>query len=267
MSFNRLATAMRFVIRVQLFASLTLLLMLVAPRANAQAQPADSKPAETKPAEPKPGERKPYPGSYRTFFLASVTTQNDLNDIQTALRNLLPNAKIYGVASKNAISLWASPDDFLLTEKVLADIDRSRKTYRLTYSIAETDNGKSIGTQHYSLIAVSGNKTTFKQGSRTPIVTGAIDSATSKANTQVQYVDLGLNIEATVDGEGLHSKIEQSSLSEERSGLGAQDPIVRQTVLDGTSILTPGKPIVLGSLDIAGTTHHKEIEVVAELVQ
>ena len=48
--------------------------------------------------------------------------------------------------------------------------------------------------------------------------------------------------------------------------MGARDPIVRQTVLDGQSNLTPGKTVVLGSLDIPGGTRHEEIEVAAELV-
>jgi len=38
-------------------------------------------------------------------------------------------------------------------------------------------------------------------------------------------------------------------------------------VLDDTSTLTPGKSLVLGSLDIPGTTRKQEIEVVAELVK
>ena len=46
-----------------------------------------------------------------------------------------------------------------------------------------------------------------------------------------------------------------------------QDPILRQTVLDATTNLTPGKATVLGSLDIPGSTRHEEIEVAAELVQ
>jgi hypothetical protein len=34
--------------------------------------------------------------------------------------------------------------------------------------------------------------------------------------------------------------------------VGEQDPIVRQTVLEGTSFLTLGTPLMLGSVDIPG---------------
>ena len=41
---------------------------------------------------------------------------------------------------------------------------------------------------------------------------------------------------------------------------------MRQTVLDAISNLTPGKAVVLGSLDIPSSTRHEEIEVASELV-
>jgi hypothetical protein len=48
--------------------------------------------------------------------------------------------------------------------------------------------------------------------------------------------------------------------------VGAADPIIRQTVLEDSSYLMVGKPVVLGALDIPGGTRHQEIEVAAELV-
>jgi hypothetical protein len=102
-----------------------------------------------------------------------------------------------------------------------------------------------------------------------PIVTGV--SGDTATGTQVQYIDVGLSIEASADGylDGvrLHSKVEQTNLADEKSGIGAQDPIVRQTVLDGASTMVPGKPLILGSLDLPGATRKQEIEVVAELVK
>ena len=70
-----------------------------------------------------------------------------------------------------------------------------------------------------------------------------------------------------LDGESLHSKVIQTSVAEEKSVVGAQDPILRQTVLDGTSDLTVGKAMVLGALDIPGSTRHEEIAVAWELVK
>jgi hypothetical protein len=65
----------------------------------------------------------------------------------------------------------------------------------------------------------------------------------------------------------LRTKVVQSSVAEDKSGVGNSDPVIRQTTLEGTSTLVQGKPLVLGSLDVPGSTRHQEVEVVSELVR
>ena len=229
--------------------------------AGAQTQASDAKSVEAKAAS----------STYETIFLTYATRDSDLNDIQTDLRNLLPRVKIYGMPSQHAISLWATPEDMVLARKIISDLDRAKKVYRLTYTVADTDSGKRTGVEHYVLIVTSGEKSDFKQGSRVPIMTGSYDTGTTTSNSQVQYVDVGLNIEATLDGYGdgvrLRSKISQSSVADEKSGIGSQDPMIHQTQMEATATLEPGKPVVLGSLDLPGGTRKEEIEVVSELVK
>ena len=227
-----------------------------APCARSMAQSADSKPAEVMSG----GE------TYHSLYLASPL-QNDANDIVTDLRNMLPKARVYFVPSQSAISIRATPEDFAIAQKILAEIDKPRKVYRLTYTISESESGKPTGTQHFSLIVPSGGRTELTQGSKVPIVTGTSDAEKGTITSQVQYEDIGLKIQASLEGVRLHTKVEQSALAEEKSGAVAQDPIVRQTVLDGMSTLSQGKPVVLGSLDVPGSTRHQEIEVASELVQ
>jgi general secretion pathway protein D len=52
----------------------------------------------------------------QTFYLTNAWQQNDLNDVQTALRSVMPNAKFYGVQSQNAIVARGTPDELLLAE-------------------------------------------------------------------------------------------------------------------------------------------------------
>jgi hypothetical protein len=155
------------------------------------------------------------------------------------------------------------------TNSVPNPVQAGSKTYRLTYTLTETDEGKRVGTQHFAMIVVSGRKTVLKQGNRVPLVTGSV-STSGGAQTQVQYLDIGLNIDASIeesaDGVKLNTQVEQSSIAEEKSGLGTQDPIVRQAKLEGTSILTAGKPLILGSIDIPSTAKRLDIEVVMEHV-
>ena len=245
----------------QLFALSTLVLALFVLSANAQTQVADSRPVELKTS----------PETYQTLYLTSLTQVRDANDIVTDLRNMFPRAKLYYVPAQNAVSMRGTPDDIQLAQKILADIDRTKKTYRLTYTITETDDGKPVQTQHFAFLVASGERSTFKQGSRVPVVTGEFNDKTVTPNTQVQYLDVGLNVEASLgsysDGLKLQTKIEQSTVADEKSGVGSQDPIVRQTVLETTAALRPDKPLIVGSLDIPGSTRHRQVEVVSELVQ
>ena len=155
------------------------------------------------------------------------------------------------------------------TNPVPSPVQAGLKTYRLTYTLTETDGGKRVGTQHFAMIVVSGQKTVLKQGNRVPLVTGSV-STSGGAQTQVQYLDVGLNIDASIeesaDGVKLNTAFEQSSIAEGKSGFGTQDPIVRQAKLEGTSILTAGKPLILGSMEIPSSARRLDIEVVMEHV-
>src|ERR1700753_3385060 len=183
--------------RIQLCILLAMVLTSVARTAGAQT--VDSKPARL----------NTDTQTYQTLYLTN-STQRDVNDIQTDLRNMLPNAKLYLVSTQNAISMRGTPEDIQLAKKIISDIDRTMKIYRITYAITEIDNGRRLGTQHVALVMVSGGKTDFKQGSKVPVVTGVINDGIPNPNSQVQYVDVGLNIEAFLEGHSdglrLHSK-------------------------------------------------------------
>jgi general secretion pathway protein D len=73
----------------------------------------------------------------QTFYLSNAWQQNDLNDVQTALRNVMPNAKVYGVASQNAIVMRATPDELLLAQKLVNDLDKARAEVVVDIAILE----------------------------------------------------------------------------------------------------------------------------------
>jgi hypothetical protein len=64
----------------------------------------------------------------------------------------------------------------------------------------------------------------------------------------------------------LRTKFEQSSVADEKSNVGIQDPLIRQSVLEGESAMRPGKPMVVGSMELPGGKQI-EVSVVAELVK
>jgi type II secretory pathway component GspD/PulD (secretin) len=219
-------------------------------------------------AQTAPTDVKSNSDSFQTFYLNNVSDAHDVNEVVAGLRNLLdPIDKVYLLPSQNAILVRATPDQLVLAQKLLKDIDRAKKSYRLTYTFTETDDGKRIATQHFAIIVVSGGRTVLKNGSKVPIVT-ANPTSNATQNAEVTYIDIGLNIDASLDesinGMRLRTKVDRSSVAEERSGVGSADPVIRQTSLEGTSILTQGKQVMLGSLDIPSSTRHLDVEVVLE---
>ncbi len=259
------------------FFTVTLALALCASTAFAQPAPAAAKPAPdataAKPAsEPPCARQNPELCPERTFYLNNVSQQSEVNEIVTALRNTLPATdKIFLVESENAVVVRATPEDLALAEKLLNDLDRPKKNYRLTYTVTELDGSKQLGAQHYVMVAVSGQETVLKQGSKIPLATGSYSAggtAPAGVQTQFTYIDVGMNFAATLTGMGnnamLKSAVEQSSAPEKTDIAGVQEPIVRQSSLKGVALLAPGKPQLLGSMDIPGSASRLQIEVLME---
>jgi len=73
----------------------------------------------------------------QTFYLSNAWQQNDLNDVQTALRNVITDAKVYGVASQNAIVMRATPDELLLAQKLINDLDKARPEVVVDIAVLE----------------------------------------------------------------------------------------------------------------------------------
>jgi len=207
------------------------------------------------------------PQSYQMFYLKNATSQTAANDIQTSMRNMIPEAKIYYAATENALAVSGRAEDLALARKMLADLDNPQKVYRVTYTISDGHGA----ARHLTVLVSQGNRTTAKQGSRVPIMTGSYkQSGAEPSNTQFQYADVGLSVDASIEGYGdglrLRSKIEETSISEQKSNVGIQDPVIDQSVLEGHSVVNSTKPVTLGSLDMPDGKH-MDVQVSTEVVQ
>ena len=211
----------------------------------------------------------------RTIFLKNATNANNANEIMIAVRNSFdPGMKIYLVNDQNALVVTSWPEELARVESLVRTLDLPRKTYRITYTLTELDAGKTIGTEHLSLVVVDGQRTTVKQGDKVPVATGSYSNGETTATgiqTQFTYLDVGLNIDATANdyngGVLLKSKVEHSSLGQPSTIAGVQEPVVRQTVLEGISIVTFGKPVMLGTIDVPNSTHHFDIAVILDPIK
>jgi hypothetical protein len=219
--------------------------------------------AQTATESPKPVPTRSESTSWpiHTFFL-KTNDQATTGEITGALRNALPpGTSVSSIYSENAIVIRLNPADIPTVETILNDLDRPRKTYRVTYTLSEMDNNKRIGTQHFAVVMVSGQRAKFDQGSKVPISSG------SGPATQFTYADVDLTVIATLQdigsGGSLQYDLEQASVASPPADAPPQ-PLMRHTSLTGEAYLTPGKPLVLGSIDFPGSTRRLDVEALME---
>ena len=85
----------------------------------------------------------------QVFYLGNATQPADLNDVQTALRNVLIEAKLYGLPGQNAIVVRGTPDQLLLAEQLIDDFDKARPEVVIDVAVLQVDRDKirNIGLQ------------------------------------------------------------------------------------------------------------------------
>jgi type II secretory pathway component GspD/PulD (secretin) len=210
----------------------------------------------------------------KTIFLKNTANQTDANEILVAIRNISdPGLKIYLHTSDNAIVVSTYAQQLAKIEALIHELDRPKKTYRLNYTVTEIEDNKPAGTQHYSMVVTDDKNTSMKEGTKIPVATGSYSDGSSSANgtqTQFTYLDIGMSFDASIaplsNGVRLKYKIEQSSLNTPVTISGVTEPVIRQSVLDSSTVLTLDKPVMLGSIDVPDSTRHLDIAVVVEEV-
>ncbi len=82
----------------------------------------------------------------QTFYLTNAVKQADANDILTVFRNLFTPTgtgnNVYLVQSQNAIVMRGTPDQLLLAQKLINDLDRARPEVEVDVAILEVNRDK-----------------------------------------------------------------------------------------------------------------------------
>jgi general secretion pathway protein D len=122
----------------------------------------------------------------QTFYLTNAWQQNDLNDVQTALRNVMPNAKVYGVAGQNAIVMRGTPDELLLAQKLIDDLDKARAEVVVDIAIMEVSKNweRTLGIAWPSSVGVALQTTTTSSSSSS---SSSSSTSTSSTTTPTLY--------------------------------------------------------------------------------
>ncbi|WP_263417421.1 cohesin domain-containing protein [Terriglobus albidus] len=81
----------------------------------------------------------------QTFYLTNATQTADTNEIVTALRNVFgtgQNVGVYAIPSQNAVVMRATPDQLLLAQKLLSDLDRTKPEVVVDVAVLEVNREK-----------------------------------------------------------------------------------------------------------------------------
>jgi general secretion pathway protein D len=121
----------------------------------------------------------------QTFYLTNAAQQNDANELVVAIRNLLdPSVKIYLVPSQNAIVMRATPDELLIAQKLLNDLDRARPEVVVDVAILEVNRSveRNLGItlpQSITITPQANPNTTTTSGSTPTTGTGTTPTTPS----------------------------------------------------------------------------------------
>jgi general secretion pathway protein D len=134
----------------------------------------------------------------QTFYLTNASQANDANELVVAIRNLLdPSVKIYVVPSQNAIVMRATPDELLIAQKLLNDLDRARPEVVVDVAVLEVNRDKvrNLGItlpQSITLTPQANPNTTTTTGTST--TTGTPNSFTLNSLAHLNANNFGVSI-------------------------------------------------------------------------
>ena len=126
----------------------------------------------------------------QTFYLTNAWQQNDLNDVATAIRNVMPTAKAFPVQSQNAIVMRGTPDELLLAQQLIDDLDKPRGEVVVDIAVLEVSKNweKTLGMQWPSSFGVALQPNCSATNScSTSTTTGTSSSGSSATNNPTLY--------------------------------------------------------------------------------
>ncbi len=138
----------------------------------------------------------------QTFYLGNITAPNDLNEVLNAVRNLMDTSvKMQAVPSQSAIVMRGTPDQLLLAQKIIDDLDKSKPEVVVDIAVLEVNKDllRNIGLQLPGSIGVQLQASTAAATTSTTSTTSTITTGTTgttSTGSSLSLNDLG-NLNAT----------------------------------------------------------------------
>jgi hypothetical protein len=139
--------------------------------------------------------------------------------------------------------------------------------YRLDFSVNELEDGKKVNERRYSMNLVGDSNPAnpgkeLKIGSRVPV---------ESEQGKFQYLDVGTNIWSRLypreNSTSLDVRVEISNFALPDQARGGGQPVVRQMVISGSTLLILDKPLIIGSVDDPNSKRQFQLEVLATKIK
>lgn len=194
----------------------------------------------------------------QTFYLTNATQTADTNEIVTALRNVFgtgQNVGVYAIPSQNAVVMRATPDQLLLAQKLLNDLDRTKPEVVVDVAVLEVnrDKTRNLGItlpQSFSVTPVTSNTSSSS-------TSNSSSSSSSNSSSSNSNSSLTLNQLAHLNGNNFNVAIGTgtvNALLTDSDTRILQNPRIRATDGQKATLKIGSKiPIATGSF-ASGTT-------------
>jgi len=129
----------------------------------------------------------------QTFYLGNITQANDLNEVLNAVRNLMDTTvKMQAVPSQNAIVMRGTPDQLLLAQKIIDDLDKAKPEVVVDMAVLEVNKDllRNIGLQLPGSIGVQLQSSTAATTATTTTPTTGV-TGTTGTTPNLTVNDLG----------------------------------------------------------------------------
>jgi len=190
----------------------------------------------------------------QTFYISNAAQANDANEILTGIRNLLdPSVKVYLIASQNAIVMRATPDQLLLAQKLLNDLDRARPEVVVDVAVLEVNRDKvrNLGItlpNSFTLTPQASSATTTTTGSSSTGTGTAATTATNFTLNSLAHLN-ATNFAVSIGGGALNALLTDSDTRI------LQNPRIRATDGQRATLKIGSKiPIATGSYNSGAST-------------
>jgi hypothetical protein len=135
------------------------------------------------------------------------------------------------------------------------ETSRDSSIYRVSYKVNEVENGKTINSRSYTLMARVGEREAVNIGSRVPVAfQGKLD-----------YHNVGMALSCTIRPAGeklvVHSEFNLNTIADKEPASVLPPPVTRQFYLQDDPVATLGKPTFVGSIDDIASNRRYVIEV------